>query len=94
MPIYTRRILAEFLGSYVLLGFGGFAIFSANVAPGANGVQGTPLLLIAFGFGFALLAGLYAFGEVSGGHYNPAVSLGALIDGRIDVSTFIGYVIA
>jgi aquaporin Z len=94
MPIFTRRLLAEFLGAYVLLGFGGFAIFSANVAPGASGPQGTPLLLIAFGFGLALLVGLYAFGEISGGHYNPAVSLGALIDGRIDVSSFIGYVVA
>lgn len=93
MPLFTRRLVAELLGSFVLLGFGGFAIFSANVAPGANGAQGTPLLIIGFGFGLALLVGLYAFGEVSGGHYNPAVSLGALIDGRIDIMTFVGYVV-
>lgn len=94
MPVYTRKLVAELLGSFVLLLIGGFAIFAANIAPGASGPQGTPLLLIAFGFGLALLVGLYAFGEVSGGHYNPAVSLAMLIDGRIDASTFIMYVIA
>lgn len=88
MPVYTRKLVAELLGSFVLLGVGGFAILNANVDGGA------PLLVIAFGFGFALLAGLYAFGEVSGGHFNPAVSLGALIDGRIDVATFVMYSIA
>jgi len=94
MPVYTRKLVAELLGTYVLLMIGGFAIFAANVAPGESGQQGTPLLLIALGFGLALLVGLYAFGEVSGGHYNPAVSLAMLIDGRIDLSTFIMYVVS
>lgn len=88
MPVYTRKLVAELLGSFVLLGIGGFAILNARVDDQSQ------LLVIAFGFGLALLAGLYAFGEVSGGHFNPAVSLGALIDGRIDVGTFITYVIA
>lgn len=91
MPIYTRKLVAELLGTYVLLLFGGFAIFAAT---NPAGPQGTSVLVIAFGFGLALLVGLYAFGEVSGGHFNPAVSLGALIDKRIDVSTFVSYVIA
>jgi len=41
------------------------------------------ILAIAFGFGLALLAGLYAFGEISGGHFNPAVSLGMMLSGRL-----------
>ncbi|KAA3637879.1 MAG: aquaporin, partial [Armatimonadetes bacterium] len=94
MPEYTRKLVAELLGSYVLLAFGGFAIFAANgvgeVIPG----QGSPLIVIALGFGLALLVGLYAFGEVSGGHFNPAVSLGALIDQRLDLGTFVMYAIA
>lgn len=84
MPMYTRKLVAELLGTYVLLLFGGFAIFAS----------GGDVLVIAFGFGLALLVGLYAFGEVSGGHFNPAVSVGALLDKRIDVSTFVSYVIA
>jgi aquaporin Z len=97
MPAF-RKLIAEFLGAYVLLGIGGFAIFSANFGNGVTEEgplpQGTPVLIIALGFGLALLVGLYAFGEVSGGHYNPAVSLGALLDGRIDAGTFITYVVA
>jgi aquaporin Z len=95
MPAYSRKLLAELLGTYVLLAFGGFAIFAANGPAGGAGPTDTgPLLIIAFGFGFALLIALYSFGEVSGGHFNPAVSLAALIDKRIDVSTFIMYSIA
>jgi aquaporin Z len=94
MPAYSRKLLAELLGTYVLLAFGGLAIYAANgvgdIVPG----QASPLIVIALGFGLALLIGLYAFGEVSGGHFNPAVSLGALIDQRIDLSTFIAYSVA
>lgn len=96
MPVYTRKLVAELLGSFVLLSFGGFAILGARLDGGGLplGVNQQTLLIIALGFGLALLIGLYSFGEVSGGHFNPAVSLAALIDKRIDVSTFIMYVIA
>ncbi len=94
MPAYSRKLVAELLGTYVLVAFGGFAIFAANGVGNVIPGQGSPLLIIALGFGMALLIALYAFGEVSGGHFNPAVSLGALIDQRIDMSTFIMYIIA
>jgi aquaporin Z len=79
-----RRILAELLGTFVLVFIGSLAILSS----------GGSVVAIAFGFGLALLAGLYAFGEISGGHFNPAVSLGALLDGRIDFSTFVAYLVS
>jgi len=85
----TRKLLAELLGTYVLVTVGGFAIASSIVSGATTG-----LVLIGFGFGFALLAGLYAFGEVSGGHFNPAVSLGAFLDGRLDAVGFGGYAVA
>ena len=48
------------------------------------GVTDAPLLIaVALAFGLALLAGLYAFGEVSGGHFNPAVSLAMFLGGRL-----------
>lgn len=84
----TRKLLAELLGTYILVTVGGFAIAS-SVVSGAT----SALILIGFGFGLALLAGLYAFGEVSGGHFNPAVSFGAFLDGRIDALTFAGYTV-
>jgi len=80
----TKALLAEALGAFVLLFGGGMAALAS----------GGDLLVISFGFGLALLAGLYAFGEVSGGHFNPAVSLGAMLDKRIDTNTFVGYVVA
>jgi aquaporin Z len=87
MPDYPRRLVAEFLGSFGLLFIGGLAILTA-VRTGEGSLGSGGLVVIALGFGLALLASLYAFGEVSGGHYNPAVSLGALLDGRIDLVTF------
>ena len=79
----SKALIAELLGSFVLLFFGGMTV-----------IAGGNIIAIAFGFGLALLAGLYAFGERSGGHFNPAVSLGALLDKRIDAATFTGYVVA
>ncbi len=52
------------------------------------------LLVAPFAFGLALLAGLYAFAEVSGGHYNPAVSLGLYLDRRLTLPDLIGYWVA
>lgn len=79
-----RALLAEFLGAFVLLFIGGLSIIAG----------GGDLIVIGFGFGLALLAGLYAFGEISGGHFNPAVSLGAFLDKRIDSGTMLQYWVA
>lgn len=98
MPETGKRLTAELLGAFVLVLFGSFAIFAANfgnVSPeGIPMPQGTPVLIIAFGFGLGLLVALYAFGEVSGGHFNPAVSFAMWIDGRLDARFFLLYVIA
>jgi MIP family channel proteins len=83
-----QRYVAELLGTFTLVFIGSLSILAA-VATDA------PLVLVvAFGFGLALLAGLYAFGEISGGHFNPAVSLGMLLSGRLDLPTMIGYWVA
>jgi aquaporin Z len=56
-------------------------------------VTGIPAPLTApFGFGLALLAGIVVFGHVSGAHFNPAVTLAALFDGRIGVTGALAYV--
>jgi aquaporin Z len=85
----ARTLLAELLGTFVLVVGGCGAVLAANASGGT-----TTIVPIAFGFGLALLAGLYAFGEISGGHFNPAVSLSMVLDGRIDLGTMIGYWIA
>jgi aquaporin Z len=83
-----NRYAAEFLGALVLV-FGGT---TAIVAAERSAVP--VLLVVPFAFGLALLAGLYAFGEVSGGHYNPAVSIAMFLDGRLALPELIGYVVA
>ena len=83
-----QRYLAEVFGTFVLV----FAGTTAIVGSIRSGIP--PLLIAPFAFGLALLAGLYAFAEVSGGHFNPAVSLGLYLDRRIDTSDLIGYWLA
>ena len=85
-----QKYLAEALGTFTLVGVGSFAIVSRRPFP----AQGAGIVSIALGFGLALLAGLYAFGEVSGGHFNPAVSLAMFLDRRLPMDDLIGYWIA
>jgi MIP family channel proteins len=80
-----RNYLAELLGTFTLVFIGSLSILAA-VATDAPVV-----ITIAFGFGLALLAGLYAFAELSGGHFNPAVSLAMFLNGRLDLPNLIGY---
>jgi aquaporin Z len=80
-----RRYAGELLGTFVLVLGGTTAIVAAGRA-------NAPVLLVAaFAFGLALLAGLYAFGEVSGGHFNPAVSLAMFLDKRLPADDLIAY---
>lgn len=83
-----RNYVAELLGTFTLVFIGSVSILAAVAA-------GQPLVLVAaLGFGLALLAGLYAFGEISGGHFNPAVSLAMFLSGRLDAASFLRYVVA
>jgi aquaporin Z len=82
---FRRVYAAELLGTFVLVFGGATAIVGA-------GRSDIPALIIApFAFGLALLAGLYAFGEVSGGHFNPAVSLAMFLDKRLSSTDLLGY---
>lgn len=80
-----QKYFAELLGTFILVFVGTTAIVGADLSP-------LPVLLIApFAFGLALLGGLYAFGEVSGGHFNPAVSLALFLDRRLTITDLFGY---
>jgi len=88
----VRALLAEALGTFILVLIGSFSVVSA--AGVGQGNQTLVILVAPFGFGLGLLAAISIFGHVSGGYFNPAVTLGALFDGRIDIVGAIGYVIA
>jgi len=83
-----KKYLAEIIGTMVLVFMGcGSAMFLGCDADGGH-------LAVAFAFGLSIVAMAYVIGNVSGCHINPAVSLGALIDGRISIADFCGYVVA
>jgi aquaporin Z len=87
-----QKAIAEFIGTFTLVLFGcGAAVIAGPSIAGAGTVG---VLGIAFSFGLAIVAMAYAIGPISGCHVNPAVSLGALIAGRMNVGDFITYVIA
>jgi aquaporin Z len=91
-----RAWIAEALGTFVLVFAGSMAAVSANGVGSALG-GATPLvveIIVPFGFGLGLLAAIVVFGHVSGGHFNPAVTLGALFDGRVSVPNAIAYAVA
>ena len=79
-----HKYAAEVLGTFILVFGGSTALAGSLVSP-------TVLLVAAFAFGLALLAGLYAFGEVSGGHFNPAVSLAMFLAGRLPSADLVRY---
>jgi aquaporin Z len=80
-----RKYLAEILGTFTLVFMGTTAILAFTGEIGAKNVT------IGFAFGLALLAGLYAFADVSGGHFNPGVSLAMFLDKRLAAPLMIGY---
>ncbi len=84
-----NKYLAELLGTLILVGLGSMGILAVGGATGA-----AEIMAIGFGFGLALLAGIWAVAHVSGAHFNPAVTLAMLLDGRISLSDAIGYWIA
>ena len=85
-----RKLSAEFFGTFWLV-FGGCG--SALLAAAFPDV-GIGFVGVAFAFGLTVLTMAYAVGPISGGHFNPAVSLGLAIAGRFEWAHLIGYWIA
>jgi arsenate reductase len=90
-PLY-RRALAEFLGTAFLVAVVvGSGIAAQTLSPGNTGLQ---LLENAAATAGGLVALIYAFGPVSGGHFNPLVSAADVIFGRLNARDFPGYIVA
>jgi MIP family channel proteins len=87
-----RSALAELIGTFIFL-FTGFMGVTAMFAFLANG--GVPEMVnIALAFGLGLFVAIQFAGVVSGGHFNPAVTIAALADRRIDIGNAVLYIVA
>src|SRR5437868_13292689 len=85
-----KRSFAEFLGTFWLV-FGGCG---SAVLSAAFPNVGIGLLGVSFAFGLTVLTMAYAVGQVSGGHFNPAVSVGLAVGGRFPLKDLPAYVAA
>ena len=83
------KLAAEFLGTFwLVLGGCGSAVLAA-----AFPEVGIGLLGVSLAFGLTVLTGAYALGPISGGHFNPAVSIGLWAGGRFPATQLFPYII-
>ena len=85
----TKKLLAEFVGTFVLvLGGCGAAVLAATFPDTGIGWLG-----VAIAFGLTVLTMAYAVGHISGGHFNPAVSLGLWAGKRFPAADLLPYIV-
>jgi aquaporin Z len=86
----ARKYLAELLGTFMfmMIGYMSIPAFQHSAPPASN------LLVVPFAFGLGLLAAIFAFGAISGGHYNPAVTVAMILDKRAPVVEGVAYIVA
>lgn len=86
----SKKLFAEFIGTFwLVLGGCGSAVLAATFP-----AVGIGLLGVSLAFGLTVLTMVYAVGPISGGHFNPAVSIGLWVGGRFPASELPGYIIA
>src|SRR5438105_1274165 len=89
MPL-SKKLAAEFIGTFwLVLGGCGSAVLAAKFPEIGIGLVG-----VSLAFGLTVLTMAYAVGHVSGGHFNPAVTIGLFAGGRIQAGELFPYIVA
>ena len=91
-----KELVAEFLGTLgLVLGGTGAAVLVADFGTGGNGTSlGLGFVGVSLAFGLTVVTGAYAFGPISGGHFNPAVTAGLVAGGRFPAAKAGPYIVA
>lgn len=92
----STALVAEAFGTFLLvLGVISAALFAAGFGEGTEAAnKGIGFVGVALAVGITVIAGVYAFGPISGGHFNPAVTIGLAAAGRFPWRGVLGYVLA
>ena len=89
-----RTYIAELLGTFWLVLCGcGSVLIAANFHPGAD-AGGIGLVGVSLAFGLSVMTMIYFIGPVSGGHMNPAVTIGLTVAGRFESKHVVPYIVA
>jgi aquaporin Z len=89
----TRKLGAEVLGTFwLVLGGCGAAVLASGFSPTTN--LGIGFVGVSLAFGLTVLTGAYALGHISGGHFNPAITLGLVAGKRFAAKDAAGYIVA
>ena len=88
----VRALVAEAVGTFVLIAMGSLGVGTAFLM--SSGQSFVLMLVVPWAFGLGLMAAIAIAGEASGGHFNPAVTLAAVLDGRMRWTTGLAYAVA
>src|SRR6478672_13051518 len=81
------KLLAEFIGTFTLIFIGAGAVVGGGA--GLNGITA-----VALAHGLTVMAFAFAYGSVSGGHFNPCVTVGVLAAGAMRADEAAGYIVS
>ena len=85
----ASKLIAEFIGTFAFVFIGAGAAAVVGTGAGLNGIAA-----IAFAHGLTIMAFAFAYGTISGGHMNPAVTVGVLAAGAMRTGEAVGYIIS
>jgi MIP family channel proteins len=88
-----RKLVVEFVGTFALIFIGAGSIVASGIALPEAALPGAGLVTIALAHGLAIGTMVTAVGHVSGGHFNPAVSVAVWVTRRLGTGELLAYVV-